>query len=615
MAIYHFRMKKSSRGGKRLSALAHLNYINREGRYSGKEDLIEKHTENLPPEFRDINEFWKTCEAYERVNANLFRELEIALPKELTREENMKLVKEFSSHLFGKEYVYNYSIHQPQDYGGDPQPHVHIMFCERKLDGIPRPKEQFFKQHYTRMPERSGAKKNEYWNKKEALEDMRKEWEKYLNFELEKRGIEKVSRKSLKDQKRDAEANRDYEKARELDRKPIEIDGSILYRNEKKLTEKERMQKEIFNSNRILKSGSEYIKKLTEKIKKLRNNLEKMTKEEYEILERIREIDSKINITIEKMGNSKIENTVYNLMSNKEYYNLLNDNKKIEKDIKKEKNDNRIKQLKIRKNKNLERIEDIKREIKNNPKKRYIFSKRTESIKLKYEKKIKELEKEKKEYINEINERFAKYKNPKEEMYSIQHLHHILNEKGEKELRKIEKEFNEIMDALKINPEVMKEEKRIRNRLTKGEYEEIENEIYQLEKDIEFLKKEIQKHSAGKEIYEEMLQDKHEVLHQKKMEKENLDRKIRTSFSEETEKSSVPEIREKTRVKKIIENLRKTKKLEEILKKEERLDRKKQTVKKKRGSRININGTGKSDEIRGNFTLKDLEYLDELEKQ
>jgi len=216
MAIYHFRMKKSSRGGKRLSAVAHLNYINREGKYSEKEDLIEKHTENLPNEFKDINEFWKTCEAYERVNANLFRELEITLPKELTKEENVKLVKDFSAHLFGKEYVYNYSVHQPQDYGGEPQPHVHIMFCERKLDGISRPKELFFKQHYTKIPEKSGAKKNEYWNKKEALEDMRMEWEKYLNFELEKRGIEKVSRKSLKDQKRDAEANKDYEKAKDF---------------------------------------------------------------------------------------------------------------------------------------------------------------------------------------------------------------------------------------------------------------------------------------------------------------------------------------------------------------------------------------------------------------
>jgi len=46
-------------------------------------------------------------------------------------------------------------VHQPQDYGGEPQPHVHIMFCERKLDGISRPKEQFFKQHYTKIPEKS----------------------------------------------------------------------------------------------------------------------------------------------------------------------------------------------------------------------------------------------------------------------------------------------------------------------------------------------------------------------------------------------------------------------------------------------------------------------------
>mgnify|MGYP000868310929 CR=1 FL=1 len=105
--------------------------------------------------------------------------------------------------------------------------------------------------------------------------------------------------------------------------------------------------------------------------------------------------------------------------------------------------------MKIRKNKNLERIEDIKREIKNNPKKRYIFNKRIENIKLKYEKKIRELEKEKKEYINEISERFKEHKNPEEEMYSIQHLHHILNEKGEKELKKIEKEFNEILPYIK----------------------------------------------------------------------------------------------------------------------------------------------------------------------
>ena len=111
-------------------------------------------------------------------------------------------------------------------------------------------------------------------------------------------------------------------------------------------------------------------------------------------------------------------------------------------------------------------------------------------------------------------------------MYSIQHLHHILNEKGEKELKKIEKEFNEILEILNTDTEIINEEKRIKNRLTKGEYEELENEILQLEKDIKFLEKEIQKHSTGKEIYEEMIQEKHEILHQKKVEKQSLDSEI-----------------------------------------------------------------------------------------
>jgi len=46
----------------------------------------------------------------------------------------------------------------------------------------------------------------------------------------------------------------------------------------------------------------------------------------------------------------------------------------------------------------------------------------------------------------------------------------------------------------------------------------------------------------------------------------------------------------------------------------EKQDKNKNSYQKKKGSKINISGTGKSEEIRGNFTLKDLEYLDEFEK-
>ena len=111
-----------------------------------------------------------------------------------------------------------------------------------------------------------------------------------------------------------------------------------------------------------------------------------------------------------------------------------------------------------------------------------------------------------------------------------------------------------------------------------------------------------------------MIQEKHEILHQKKVEKQSLDSEIEILFKIETEKSFVPKIQEKLKIEKIINNIKKTQKAEEILKREEKQDKNKNSYQKKKGSKINISGTGKSEEIRGNFTLKDLEYLDEFEK-
>jgi len=93
--------------------------------------------------------------------------------------------------------------------------------------------------------------------------------ETFLNFELEKKGLEKVSAKSLKDQKRDAENNNDYKKVYELNREAINIDGKILYRKESELSDKEKVKKRIFIKSRILKAGTDLMKKLLEKLKKL----------------------------------------------------------------------------------------------------------------------------------------------------------------------------------------------------------------------------------------------------------------------------------------------------------------------------------------------------------
>lgn len=361
MSIYHLKMKKSNSGNKRLSPVAHLEYITGDGKYKNKKNILENVTENLPEEFKNIKEFWKFSEAYERSNANLYRELEISLPREFSIKDNKKLVEEFCKVLFGKEYVYNYSIHEPSSFDGEINPHVHIMFCERKLDGINRGKEQFFSRYNPNNPEKGGAKKNNYWEKKTTLLNIREDWENLLNYELEKRGFEKVTRKSLIEQKIILEKNGEIEKAKNLDRTPIEIEGYILYTDDKKLTEEEQLKKENFYEKRILKNESEKLKKLLFKIKKLKEKLSKLSKKDYEILEEIRKFEDEIENIEAKKDIKKIENTVYNLMSNKEYYNLLNENKKIDKQLKFETKKNVKMQLENIKKENIEKIENIKK--------------------------------------------------------------------------------------------------------------------------------------------------------------------------------------------------------------------------------------------------------------
>ena len=103
MAIFHLRMKKSKRGSKYIPPTVHSDYINREKKYDKKKDLLFKEVRNLPEEFNDIKDFWKCAETYERKNSNLYRELEISLPREFTPKENKKIVDNFCENLFGKE--------------------------------------------------------------------------------------------------------------------------------------------------------------------------------------------------------------------------------------------------------------------------------------------------------------------------------------------------------------------------------------------------------------------------------------------------------------------------------------------------------------------------------
>ena len=107
MAIYHCSIKIISRG-KGKSAVAAAAYRSGEklvNEYDGAiHDYTRKggivHTEillpdNAPPAFSDRSALWNAVERIEKAkNAQLAREIEIALPHELTREQGKRQIKQ-----------------------------------------------------------------------------------------------------------------------------------------------------------------------------------------------------------------------------------------------------------------------------------------------------------------------------------------------------------------------------------------------------------------------------------------------------------------------------------------------------------------------------------------
>ena len=621
MAIFHLRMKKSKRGSKYIPPTVHLDYINREKKYDKKKDLLFKEVRNLPEEFNDIKDFWKCAETYERKNSNLYRELEISLPREFTPKENKKIVDNFCENLFGKEYVYNYAMHNPKSFDGDMQPHVHIMFFERKIDDIKRDKNKYFKRYNSKNVEKGGWRKDEKWNERSTLKNIRKEWETFLNFELEKKGIEKVSAKSLKDQKRDAENNNDYKKVYELNREPVNIDGKILYRKESELSDKEKVKKRIFNKSRILKAGTDLMKKLLEKLKKLEREYESLKRdkiEDLENLEKLRRLEKSVRDIKKKMSKDKIENTVYNLMTDKKYYKFLNENKKIDKELKNTKEKNRIKYLKIIKEKNLKNLESLRNEIQNDWKKKYIFDKRVENIREKYLRKIANFENEKDMIYENLKEKNIKYNDEKNGLYNINHLQFIYEKDGLKEINKIEKELKKLVKELDNNEEIVSQETLIKDKYSSYEFSKLEKNIAESKIKIEGLQKELNKNLdvSEQKYYLGWLKREVKIKEDCEARKENIKIKNQKKLQNELLKNGNFKVQEREKVKKIIKNIEAIK----VLYKKKRLSEKRQVSikkwnrKKKSKSLNGANYDKNLGGISGDFRIEDMEVLDELER-
>ena len=182
MAIVHVSMKASSQAP---PAAAHAQYIARDGQYErrGGVELVE--SGNMPEFARENPQaFWQAADAFERANGRTYRELQIALPRELSGEQRIELAQEATRKFLGDRFAYTMAVHTPLAKDNIEQPHMHLMFSERAIDDRTRelPEEQFFK--------RNGAKKDRDWTTTEKLVEVREKWVETMNAAMERQGHE-----------------------------------------------------------------------------------------------------------------------------------------------------------------------------------------------------------------------------------------------------------------------------------------------------------------------------------------------------------------------------------------------------------------------------------------
>ncbi len=201
MAIFHLNSAVGSKSGGQ-SATAKAEYICREGKYAtkDKDHVLFVCSGNMPSWAADTpHNYWQAADKYERANAALYRQVEFALPIELTDKQHIELAQEFSKDICKGQFPYTFAIHKK-----DGNPHCHLMFSERINDGFNRSPETWFKRaaNKNKAPETGGARKATLGiNRRAWLKAVREKWEMYANLTLRKAGFdEQISCKSLQDQ-------------------------------------------------------------------------------------------------------------------------------------------------------------------------------------------------------------------------------------------------------------------------------------------------------------------------------------------------------------------------------------------------------------------------------
>ncbi len=221
IAIYHCSIKIISRG-KGKSAVAAAAYRSGEkltNEYDGvTHDYTRKsgisHTEILllahaPHEFSDRSTLWNAVEKIEKAkNSQLAREIELAIPKELSDEQQLALVREYVKQNFvSVGMCADIAIHDKKD----GNPHAHILLTMRPIEqdgtwGAKSKKEYILDENGERIKLKSGNFKTRKvntvdWNEQDKAELWRASWAEIANRYLEQNDVpERIDHRSFERQ-------------------------------------------------------------------------------------------------------------------------------------------------------------------------------------------------------------------------------------------------------------------------------------------------------------------------------------------------------------------------------------------------------------------------------
>lgn len=213
MAIYHFSAQIISRS-KGQSPIAAAAYRSGERLEDERTGEVKSYKRNVQPEtmilapshapewVHDRNRLWNEVEKIEKnKNSQLAREINIALPVELSNDQQRELIKNYAQEQFvNRGMVADVAIHRDDQ----NNPHAHVMLTVRPFDengewGNKKRKEYKFDENGEKILKANG--KPDYntisltdWDQRETLEKWREEWANHANKALEKAQVnERIS--------------------------------------------------------------------------------------------------------------------------------------------------------------------------------------------------------------------------------------------------------------------------------------------------------------------------------------------------------------------------------------------------------------------------------------